>query len=248
MGQSGRTALVTGGNRGLGAAIARALSDAGHVVIITCTPVNSQSAAWTGQQDHEGRPFAVYSVDVADGQSTEALARQLHADGHHVDILVNNAGITRDASLHEMDKSAWDAVLRTDLHSMFNMTRPLLEPMLERNWGRIINISSINGSKDQFGQTNHCAAKAGVHGFTKALALEVASNGITVNTVSPGYLETEVVMTLREDVRKRIVQDIPVGRLGQAAEIAALVVFIASDPAAFMTGSNVAMNGGQHMS
>lgn len=248
MGQSGRTALVTGGNRGLGAAIARALSDAGHAVIVTCTPANSRSVAWIGPQDYEGGPFAVYGVDVADDQSTEALARQLHADGHHVDILVTNAGITRDASLREMDKSTWDAVLRTDLHSMFNMTRPFLEPMLERNWGRIINISSINASKGQFGQTNYCAAKAGVHGFTKALALEVARNGITVNTVSPGYLETETVMALREDVRKRIVQDIPVGRLGRAAEIAALVAFMAGDAAAFMTGSNVAMNGGQHMS
>ncbi|TAN13974.1 MAG: acetoacetyl-CoA reductase [Burkholderiaceae bacterium] len=246
--QSGRSALVTGGNRGLGAAIARALSDAGHTVIITHTPGNEQPVAWLERQEYQGRKVAVYGVDVADYESTEALARQLHADGHHVDILVNNAGITRDGTLHKMDKSAWDAVLRTDLDSMFNVTKPFLGPMLERGWGRIINISSINGSRGQFGQTNYSAAKAGVHGFTKALALEVARKGITVNAVSPGYLNTEMVMALREDVRARIVEGIPVGRLGEPHEIAALVAFMASDAAAFMTGSNVAMNGGHHMS
>jgi acetoacetyl-CoA reductase len=163
------------------------------------------------------------------------------------DILVNNAGITRDATLRKMDKAGWDAVLRTNLDSMFNVTKPFIDPMVERGWGRIINISSINGSKGQFGQTNYSAAKAGVHGFTKALAQEVARKGVTVNTVSPGYLATEMVMAVREDVRQKIIDAIPVGRLGQPDEIAALVAFIASDAAAFMTGSNVAMNGGQHM-
>ncbi|ENO97945.1 3-oxoacyl-(acyl-carrier-protein) reductase [Thauera phenylacetica B4P] len=172
----------------------------------------------------------------------------MYVDGYRIDILVNNAGITRDATLRTMDKSGWDAVLRTNLDSMFNVTKPFLDPMLERGWGRIINVSSINGSKGQFGQTNYSAAKAGVHGFTKALAQEVARKGVTVNTVSPGYLATEMVMAVREDVRQKIVDAIPVGRLGQPAEIAALVTFIASEAAAFMTGSNVAMNGGQHMS
>lgn len=246
--QVARTALITGGNRGLGASIACALSDAGHAVIITHTPGNKQPVAWIAAPEYQGRKVAVYSVDVSSYESTEALARQVHVDGHHVDILVNNAGITRDATLRKMDKSTWEAVLRTDLDSMFNMTRPFLEPMLERGWGRIINISSINGSKGQFGQTNYSAAKAGVHGFTKALALEVARRGITVNTVSPGYLNTEMVAALREDIRERIVEGIPVGRLGEPHEIAALVAFIASDAAAFMTGSNVAMNGGHHMS
>ena len=242
-----RTALVTGGNRGLGAAIARALGDAGHRVIITHTPGNDKVAAWLDAQDTKGYRFVAYGVDVGDWESTQALARQIQADGYHVDILVNNAGITRDATLRKMDKPGWDAVLRTNLDSMFNVTKPFIDPMVERGWGRIINISSINGSKGQFGQTNYSAAKAGVHGFTKALAQEVARKGVTVNTISPGYLATEMVMAVREDVRQKIIEAIPVGRLGQPDEIAALVAFIASDAAAFMTGSNVAMNGGQHM-
>ncbi|MHB8820243.1 MAG: acetoacetyl-CoA reductase [Pseudomonadaceae bacterium] len=243
-----RTALVTGGNRGLGAAIARFLHDAGHRVIITHTPGNSTIDQWQHAQAAQGYAFAAYGVDVSDYESAQELARRMYVDGYRIDILVNNAGITRDATLRTMDKSGWDAVLRTNLDSMFNVTKPFLDPMLERGWGRIINVSSINGSKGQFGQTNYSAAKAGVHGFTKALAQEVARKGVTVNTVSPGYLATEMVMAVREDVRQKIVDAIPVGRLGQPAEIAALVTFIASEAAAFMTGSNVAMNGGQHMS
>ena len=243
-----RTALVTGGNRGLGAAIARFLHDAGHRVIITHTPGNSTIDQWQHAQAAQGYAFAAYGVDVSDYESAQELARRMYVDGYRIDILVNNAGITRDATLRTMDKSGWDAVLRTNLDSMFNVTKPFLDPMLERGWGRIINVSSLNGSKGQFGQTNYSAAKAGVHGFTKALAQEVARKGVTVNTVSPGYLATEMVMAVREDVRQKIVDAIPVGRLGQPAEIAALVTFIASEAAAFMTGSNVAMNGGQHMS
>ena len=243
-----RTALVTGGNRGLGAAIARSLHDAGHRVIVTHTPGNPTIDQWQHTQAAQGYGFAAYGVDVSDYESAQELARRMHVDGYRIDILVNNAGITRDATLRTMDKSGWDAVLRTNLDSMFNVTKPFLDPMLERGWGRIINVSSINGSKGQFGQTNYSAAKAGVHGFTKALAQEVARKGVTVNTVSPGYLATEMVMAVREDVRQKIVDAIPVGRLGQPAEIAALVTFIASEAAAFMTGSNVAMNGGQHMS
>ena len=242
-----RTALVTGGNRGLGAAIARFLHDAGHRVIITHTPGNSTIDQWQHAQAAQGYAFAAYGVDVSDYESAQELARRMYVDGYRIDILVNNAGITRDATLRTMDKSGWDAVLRTNLDSMFNVTKPFLDPMLERGWGRIINVSSINGSKGQFGQTNYSAAKAGVHGFTKALALEVARKGVTVNTVSPGYLATEMVMAVREDVRQKIIDAIPVGRLGQPAEIAELVAFIASEAAAFMTGSNVAMNGGQHM-
>ena len=243
-----RTALVTGGNRGLGAAIARSLHDAGHRVIVTHTPGNPTIDQWQHTQAAQGYGFAAYGVDVSDYESAQELARRIHVDGHRIDILVNNAGITRDATLRKMDKVGWDAVLRTNLDSMFNVTKPFIDPMVERGWGRIINVSSINGSKGQFGQTNYSAAKAGVHGFTKALAQEVARKGVTVNTVSPGYLATEMVMAVREDVRQKIVDAIPVGRLGQPAEIAALVTFIASEAAAFMTGSNVAMNGGQHMS
>ncbi len=247
MSQTTRTALVTGGSRGLGAAIARALHDAGHKIIITHTPGNDKVAHWLQQQADVGYDFAAYGVDVSDFDSTQALAQAIRADGHQVDILVNNAGITRDATLRKMEKSGWDAVLRTNLDSLFNVTKMFLDPMLERGWGRIVNISSINGSKGQFGQTNYSAAKAGVHGFTKALAQEVARKGITVNTVSPGYLRTEMVAAMREDVLNQIVAGIPVGRLGDPAEVAALVAFIASDSAAFMTGSNIAMNGGQHM-
>lgn len=242
-----RTALVTGGNRGLGAAIARALHNAGHAVIITHTPGNSRATAWLEAERDQGYEFVGYGVDVSDYQSTRSLEEKIRSDGHQIDILVNNAGVTRDASFRKLDKANWDAVIRTNLDSMFNVTKPFIEAMTKREWGRIINISSINGSKGQFGQTNYSAAKAGVHGFTKALALEVARAGVTVNTVSPGYLATEMVTALREDVRARIVESIPVGRLGQPDEIAALVAFVASDAAAFMTGSNIAMNGGQHM-
>ncbi len=247
MSNAQRNALVTGGMRGLGEAIARALHDAGHEVIVTHTPGNPRVADWLTAQAAQGYEFAAYGVDVSDCGSAQALARQLHADGHRIDILVNNAGITRDGTFRKLDKVHWDAVVRTNLDSLFNVTQPFIDAMLERGWGRIINISSVNGSKGQFGQTNYSAAKAGVHGFTKALAQEVARKGVTVNTVSPGYLATEMVMAVREDVRQKIIDAIPVGRLGQPAEIAALVTFIASDSAAFMTGSNVAMNGGQHM-
>jgi acetoacetyl-CoA reductase len=246
MSTSHRTALVTGGNRGLGAAIARALHDVGHRVIVTHTPGNTTIDQWQQAQAVRGYTSA-YGVDVSEYESTQELAWRIHADGHRVDILVNNAGITRDATLRKLDKADWDAVLRTNLDSLFNVTKLFIDPMVEQGWGRIVNISSINGSKGQFGQTNYSAAKAGVHGFTKALAQEMASKGVTVNTVSPGYLATEMVMAVREDVRQKIIDAIPVGRLGQPDEIAALVAFIASDAAAFMTGSNVAMNGGQHM-
>ena len=242
-----RTALVTGGNRGLGAAIARALDDAGHRVIITHTPGNDKVAAWLDAQDTKGYRFVAYGVDVGDWESTQALARQIQADGYHVDILVNNAGITRDATFRKLSKENWDAVLRVNLDSMYNVTKVFIDGMLERGWGRIINISSINGSKGQFGQTNYSAAKAGIHGFTKALAQEVARKGVTVNTVSPGYLATQMVMAVPEEVRNQIIAGIPVGRLGRPEEIAALVGFIASEAAGFLTGSNLSMNGGQHM-
>lgn len=247
MSSSGRTALVTGGNRGLGAAIARALEDAGHRVIITHTPGNDKVAAWLDAQDTKGYRFVAYGVDVGDWESTQALARQIQADGYHVDILVNNAGITRDATLRKMDKSGWDAVLRTNLDSMFNVTKPFIDPMVELGWGRIINISSINGSKGQFGQTNYSAAKAGVHGFTKALAQEVARKGVTVNTVSPGYIGTDMVRSIRQDVLDKIVATIPVKRLGTPEEIASMISWVASDEAGFATGADFSVNGGLHM-
>lgn len=243
----GRTALITGGNRGLGEAIARALHDAGHAVIVTHTPGNSRVAAWLQAQAAEGYAFAAYGVDVSDYESTQELARQVHADGHRVDILVNNAGITRDSTLRKLDKPGWDAVLRTNLDSMFNVTKPFIEPMIGRGWGRIINIASINGSKGQFGQTNYSASKAGVHGFTKALAQEVARKGVTVNAIAPGYVGTDMVMAIKPEVREQIVAQIPMGRLGKPEEIGKLVAYLASEYAGYMTGSTLSINGGLHM-
>ena len=242
-----RTALVTGGMGGLGEAIARVLHDAGHAVLVTHSRSDEAASTWLKQQADAGYTFASYDVDVGDYASCQRMAERIAADGHAVDILVNNAGITRDASFRKLTKDNWDAVLRVNLDSMFNVTKPFIDGMLERGWGRVVNISSINGDKGQFGQTNYSAAKAGIHGFTKALAQEVARTGVTVNTVSPGYLATQMVMAVPEEVRNQIIAGIPVGRLGRPEEIAALVGFVASDAAGFLTGSNISMNGGQHM-
>ncbi|CAB3639563.1 MAG: acetoacetyl-CoA reductase [Achromobacter pulmonis] len=243
-----RTALVTGGTGCLGRAIALALHDAGHDVIVTYHSDEAGARAWIDEEARQGRRFDQVKIDVADYDACQALARRLADDGRQIDILVNNAGITRDASLRKMSYENWHDVLHSNLDSMFNMTQPLCGPMADRGWGRIVNISSVNGSKGAFGQTNYAASKAGIHGFTKSLALELARKGVTVNTVSPGYLATRMVEAVPEDVLKeKILPQIPLGRLGQPAEIAALVAFICSDAAAFMTGSNVAMNGGQHM-
>ncbi|WP_447921848.1 acetoacetyl-CoA reductase [Achromobacter aegrifaciens] len=243
-----RTALITGGAGCLGQAIAQALHDAGHQVIITYHSSESATRAWVDAEAAKGRRFDMYKVDVADYASCQALARRLEDDGRRIDILVNNAGITRDASLRKMSYENWTEVMHSNLDSMFNMTQPLCGAMADRGWGRIVNISSVNGSKGAFGQTNYAASKAGIHGFTKSLALELARKGVTVNTVSPGYLATRMVEAVPEEVLKeKILPQIPLGRLGQPEEIGALVAFICSDAAGFMTGSNVAMNGGQHM-
>ncbi|THF61705.1 acetoacetyl-CoA reductase [Pseudothauera rhizosphaerae] len=243
-----RTALITGGMGGLGQAIARVLHDAGHTVLVTHSPGNSRADAWLQGQAAAGYEFQAYGVDIADKASCRELGHKLRTAGHHVDILVNNGGITRDVTFRKMSEDDWDAVLRANLDSVFNVTRQVINDMTERHWGRIVNISSINGNKGQFGQTNYCAAKAGMHGFTMALAQEVANKGITVNTVSPGYLDTRMVAAVPRDVlESQIIARIPVGRLGRPEEVAALVGFICSEEAAFMTGSNVSMNGGQHM-
>ncbi|WER50147.1 acetoacetyl-CoA reductase [Cupriavidus sp. WKF15] len=243
-----RIALVTGGMGGLGEAISIRLHDAGHTVLVTHSPGNTKVQEWLATMAAGGREMNAYEVDVADFDSCQACMAKILGEVGHVDILVNNAGITRDMAFKKMGKPDWDAVLRTDLDSVFNVTKPLCEGMVERGWGRIINISSVNGSKGAFGQTNYSAAKAGMHGFTKALALEVARKGVTVNTVSPGYLATKMVMAVPKDVMdSKILPQIPMGRLGRPEEVAGLVAFLCSEDAAYLTGANLAINGGQHM-
>ncbi len=243
-----RTALVTGGMGCLGEAIAKALHDAGHTVLLTHSPGKKEVQSWLASRAQAGYDFTAYPVDVTSYDSCAACAELISADGQDVDILVNNAGITRDATFRKLTPIDWAAVLRSNLDSVFNMTKPFCDAMVERGWGRIVNISSVNGSKGAFGQSNYSAAKAGIYGFTKSLALEVARKGVTVNAVSPGYLDSPMVAKVPQDVLKsQVITQIPIGRLGQPSEIAALVAFICSDSAGFMTGANVAMNGGQHM-
>ncbi|KAI3603545.1 Acetoacetyl-CoA reductase (plasmid) [Cupriavidus necator H850] len=243
-----RIALVTGGMGGLGEAISLRLHDAGYDVVVTHTPGNPHVQSWLATMEAAGRNFCAYAMDVADYDACQATVAKILAEVGQVDILVNNAGITRDMAFKKMDKVNWDAVIRTNLDSVFNVTKPLCEGMVERGWGRIINISSINGSKGAFGQTNYAAAKAGMHGFTKSLALEVARKGVTVNTISPGYLATKMVTAVPQEVMDtKILPQIPVGRLGKPEEVAALVAYLCSEDAAYVTGSNIAINGGQHM-
>ena len=242
-----RTALVTGGTSGIGEAIAIALHEAGHRVVVTCHAGVEDPATWRDAQAAAGRAFRVEPVDVGDYASCDAMATRLHAEGIGIDILVNDAGITRDATFRKMDKATWDAVLRTNLDSMFNVTRPFADGMAERGWGRVVNISSVNGTKGQFGQTNYSSAKAGVQGFTKALAQELARKGVTVNSVSPGYVDTALVRAMKPEIVESIVAQVPMGRLGRPEEIAAVVTFLCSEGAAFVTGANIAVNGGQHM-
>lgn len=241
-----RIALVTGGMGGIGTAICKALAQAGHIVITTYSRPGKETA-WLADMKEQGFDVHAYQCDVTDFDACSALIAKIQAEVGPVDVLVNNAGITRDGVLRKMDKASWDAVMSTNLDSVFNMTRPLIEGMCERGFGRIISISSINGQKGQLGQTNYSAAKAGMHGFSMALAQEVARKGVTVNTVSPGYIGTDMVMAVPAEVREKIVAQIPLGRLGKPEEIAGLVANLASDLAGFMTGADLAMNGGQHM-
>jgi acetoacetyl-CoA reductase len=244
-----RVALVTGGMGGLGTALCRRLDAAGFRVATTYSPGNPSPEGWLAAQRDEGCRFRAYKVDVADYADTEWMMQKLLAEMGRLDVLVNNAGITRDRSLRKMAPEDWSAVLRTNLDSVFNVSKQALEPMLEQRWGRIVNISSVNAQQGAFGQANYAAAKAGMHGFTKALALETARHGITVNTVSPGYLRTKMVMQVPDDIlQSKILPQIPVGRLGEPEEVAALVAYLASPEAAFVTGANIAINGGQHLS
>ncbi|RQX78891.1 acetoacetyl-CoA reductase [Burkholderia anthina] len=243
-----RIAVVTGGMGGLGEAVSIRLNDAGHRVVVTYSPNNAGADRWLTEMHAAGRAFLAYPVDVADHDSCRECIETIVRDVGPVDILVNNAGITRDMTLRKLDKVNWDAVIRTNLDSVFNMTKPVCDGMVERGWGRIVNISSVNGSKGSVGQTNYAAAKAGMHGFTKSLALEVARKGVTVNTVSPGYLATKMVTAIPQDILDtKILPQIPVGRLGKPEEVAGLVAYLCSEEAGFVTGSNIAINGGQHM-
>ncbi|MCH8845967.1 MAG: acetoacetyl-CoA reductase [Proteobacteria bacterium] len=242
----GKIALVTGGTGGIGAAICLKLAESGARVA-TNYRNEEKAKAWQTEAKKAGHDIAIYQADVSDFDACQILTEQVKKDLGPIDILVNNAGITKDGMFKKMSKEKWDAVMSINLDGLFNMTKPLIEGMTDRGWGRIINISSINGQKGQLGQTNYAASKAGMHGFTMALAQEVARKGVTVNTVSPGYIATEMVMAVSEDIRNSIIAGIPVNRLGTPEEIAALVDFLASEEAGFATGADFSMNGGQHM-
>lgn len=236
-----RTALVTGGSRGIGAAISVALKEAGYTVAANYAGNDEAAAKFTAETG-----IKTYKWSVADYDACAAGIAQVEADLGPVEVLINNAGITRDAPFHRMTREQWNDVMRTNLDGVFNMTHPLWNGMRERKFGRIVTISSINGQKGQFAQANYSAAKAGDLGFTKALAQEGARVGITVNAICPGYIGTDMVMAVPEKVRESIIAQIPVGRLGEAAEIARCVVFLVSDDAGFITGSTITANGGQY--
>jgi len=244
-----RNVLVTGGMGGLGESICTKMADQGYTVVTTYSPGNSTAKEWLAGMKGRGYSFQAYPVDVTDFDSCAACVKRIAAEVGPVDVLVNNAGITRDMTFKKMTKSDWDAVIRTNLDSVFNMTKQVLDGMVERNWGRVINVSSVNGQKGAFGQTNYSAAKAGMHGFTKALSYEVAKKGVTVNTISPGYIGTKMVTAIPQEILdSKIVPQIPLGRLGKPEEVAGLIIYLASDEAAFVTGANISINGGQHMS
>ncbi|MDH3858792.1 MAG: acetoacetyl-CoA reductase [Gammaproteobacteria bacterium] len=238
----GRVALVTGGTRGIGEAISLALKDAGNTVVATYAGNEEAAKKFT-----EDTGISTYRFDVGDYDACQSAVKQIVADLGPIEILVNNAGITRDGTMHKMTFEQWNEVIQTNLTSCFNMCHAVLDDMRERGFGRIVNIGSINGQAGQYGQVNYAAAKSGIHGFTKALAQEGAAKGITVNAIAPGYIATEMVRAVPENVLEKIVQRIPVGRLGEASEIARGVAFLVADDAGFITGSTLSINGGQHM-
>lgn len=243
-----KVAVVTGGMGGLGEAICIKLAAQAYQVVTTYSPSNTHAEAWLRGMGEQGYNFKAYPCDVSDFDSAKQCIEQIAAEVGPVDVLVNNAGVTRDMTFKRMTKTDWDVVMRTNLDSVFNMTKQVMDGMMERNWGRVINISSVNGQKGAFGQTNYAAAKAGMHGFTKSLALEVAKKGVTVNTISPGYIGTKMVLAIPQEVlNSKILPQLPVGRLGRPEEVAGLVAYLASDEAAFVTGANISINGGQHM-
>jgi acetoacetyl-CoA reductase len=238
----GRIALVTGGTRGIGEAISTALKDAGYQVAANYGGNDAAAQAFTSKTG-----IKAYKFDVGDFDAVTAGIAQINEDLGPIEILVNNAGITRDGTLHKMTPEQWQQVIQTNLTSCFNTCRAVIEGMRERRFGRIVNIGSVNGQAGQYGQANYAAAKSGIHGFTKALALEGASRGITVNAIAPGYVDTEMVRAVPQQVLEKIIATIPVGRLGKPEDIARTVLFLVSDDATFITGSTLSINGGQHM-
>lgn len=241
-----RVVLVTGATGGLGTAMCKELCKSGFHVLANYR--NKEKAdAWQKDMEQEGFMVEMFEADVTDFDSVGAMVKKIETEVGPVDTLVNNAGITRDGRFSKMSKEDWDAVISTNLNSVFNCTRHVINGMMERKFGRIINISSVNGQRGQFGQANYSAAKAGMHGFTKTLAMEVAKYGVTVNTISPGYIGTDMVMAVPEKVREQIVAQIPMGRLGGTHEVAYLVCFLAGEKTDFITGANYSINGGQHV-
>jgi acetoacetyl-CoA reductase len=244
-----RIALVTGGIGGIGSAICVELAAKGFKVVAGYYPAEKELAeAWQEKQQGEGREFEIASGDVSSFESSRDMVKDIEARVGPIDVLINCAGITRDKTFRKMEPDQWKAVIATNLDSLFNVTRQVVDGMTERGWGRIVNISSVNGQRGQFGQTNYSAAKAGAHGFTMALAQEVARKGVTVNTVSPGYIATEMTQAMAEEVRQQIISQVPMSRMGEPDEVAYLVGVLCDDRAAYITGANYELNGGLFMS
>ena len=241
-----KIAYVTGGMGGIGTAICRKLYSFGFIVVAGCGP-NRDFNNWLAKQQSDGYDFFHSVGNVSDWESTQLAFEQVRKSIGEVDILVNNAGITKDTTFAKMSIEQWQAVIDTNLNSLFNVTKQVVDGMIAKKWGRIINISSVNGQKGQFGQTNYATAKAGIHGFSMSLAQELATKGITVNTVSPGYIGTEMVKKIRPDVLEKIVNTIPVKRLGETKEIASIVAWLCSEDGSFATGADFSLNGGLHM-
>jgi acetoacetyl-CoA reductase len=246
MGQ--RIALVSGGTGAIGRMICARLAGEGYRVVANCHPKDHEAArAWRDEQSRDGLAIDLYAFDVSDYESATRELERIGSEVGPIDVLINAAGITRDAPLVKLTPGDWMAVLRTNLDSLYNMTRGVLPGMLERRYGRIVNISSVNGQRGQFGQANYSTAKAGVHGFTMAVARETARKGVTVNTVSPGYIQSPLIMAVPEEIRGRILEQIPVGRFGEPAEVARAVSFLVAEEASYITGADLSVNGGYHM-
>lgn len=247
--ESQKVAMVTGGIGGIGTEICKALSKQGRKVYAGHLAAETESAvSWQKQLNEEGCDVSVFPLDVSDFESCAEAVKQIEEREGPVEVLVNCAGITRDTTFRKMDETFWKTVIDVNLNSVYNVTRQVINGMLESGFGRIVNISSINGQKGQFGQTNYSASKAGIHGFTMALAQETAKKGITVNSISPGYVETSMTAAVPEDVRNAIISGIPAGRMGKPQEIANVVAFLTSDATTYITGANVPVNGGLYMS